>query len=406
MLESHRFISPDGLDWITQGRILGSNGLSLPVLRNIGYVLSSKLDWVMGGHGFIFALIGIAGLFLQGISLIMFLDYLKIKPKYQTVGIVIYFGSWIHFSSLYILPDSFAVGTLVFGTTLIAVKGIKSRKMMLISLFATLIGSLFQFYTFAGFIFALLLITSWRISFAVKILRVVFILFLMAISVGITILWRNSIPHDSVPSQFELLAIKLDMLPFYSEVWLSAFASILLLMLGFAGKKLIFASLRIELIKIYALFSLVFLALALFYQLPDARIAYSGISFSLITMIAIFLKSFAALDDTAIKDSRKLPGRTRGIVVTAIGFSLFLAPSNYWSPKFFETRPLHTWSLIMIRDVVRNEPSSYKDISFGIKGSCNDLGDRQRILDSIATSGFSPYEKNILGSYAKYYVCS
>jgi hypothetical protein len=195
------------------------------------------------------------------------------------------------------------------------------------------------------------------------------------------------------------------MLPFYSEVWLSAFVSILLLMLGFAKKKQIFASLRIELVKFYILFSLVFLVLALFYQWPDARIAYSGISFSLITMIAIFLNSITAINHTAIKDSRELPDRTRGIVVMAIVFSLFLAPSNYWSPKFFETRPMHTWSLIMIREVARNEPSSYKDISSGIKGSCVDWGDRQKILDSVATSSFSPYEKNILGSYAKYYVC-
>jgi hypothetical protein len=77
VLESHKFISSDGLDWIVEGRILGTEGLVLPVLRTIGYVLSSRLDWILGGHGYVFAIINLTGLLLQGISLIILLNFLN-----------------------------------------------------------------------------------------------------------------------------------------------------------------------------------------------------------------------------------------------------------------------------------------------------------------------------------------
>jgi hypothetical protein len=405
VLESHRFISSDGLDWIVEGRILGSEGLVLPVLRNIGYVLSSRLDWILGGHGLVFAVINMVGLFLQGMSLILVLGHLKIGPKRQTIGLIIYFGSWIHFSSLYILPDSFAVGCLVFGTTLFAVhKEIDIQKMS-ISLPVLLIGSLFQFYVFAGFMFSIILLIYRKDNYIARIAKLTVIVSLMSISIGITILWRKVIPHSSVPSQFDLLAISFKMLPFYIEIWASAFIVFLFLMIGFSTKKSLRQSLNVHLIRFFILFSLIFLLLALFYQWPDARIAYSGISFSLISLTAIFLSSLTPQHSAPKSEKRGEGINSRAIVSITIIFSLFLAPSDYWSPKFFNTRPLHTWSLIQIRDTLRSEPSNYNAISVSIKESCIAPNKTDEILDSIEMSIYSPYEKVVLASYARYIDC-
>jgi hypothetical protein len=406
VLESYKFISPDGLDWITQGRILGADGLVLPVLRNLGYVLSSRLDWILGGHGFIFAAINCLGLLLQGISLILILDYFKIKVDYQTLGIFIYFGSWIHFSSLYILPDSFAVGCLVFGTTLFAVSRAPNKWRIALSLLVISLGSLFQFYAFAGFVFSFALMFLWKNQKTAKIWFAVVICVLMAITIGSTLLWRSFIPHLTVPSQFELLAANLKMLPFYSEVWSLGFITLIFLIIGFSKRKNLLYAIRNELIQFYFLFSLVFLILALCYQWPDSRIAYTGIAFSLITLIAIFLRSLTNdLQGSTIK-SDGTSSHIRGVYIITIAFSLFLAPSNYWEPKLFETRPLYTWSLIAAREAIRNEPSNYLDISISIKNSCNTVGEKQRILDFIASSDFSPYEKTVLNSYSKHFACA
>ena len=47
-------------------------------------------------------------------------------------------------------------------------------------------------------------------------------------------MWRQSIPHLSVPNQFDLLKIILDKLPFYSEDWASAFVVPFLALISFA----------------------------------------------------------------------------------------------------------------------------------------------------------------------------
>ncbi len=406
VLESHKFISPDGLDWIVEGRILGSDGLVLPVLRNIGYVLSSRLDWYLGGHGFVFALINVLGLFLQGISLVLILEFLKIRPNLQTVGLVIYFGSWIHFSSLYILPDSFAVGCLVFGTTFFAVNAGKNLKRLTISLTILFVGSLFQFYAFAGFVFLIVLMMIWPDSPIARAKRAMFILIVMTSCIGVTILWRNSIPHSSVPSQFDLLAVNLKMLPFYIEIWVLAFLVPIILIIGFSNQKSLRLVLLVQQIRCYIFFSTIFIALALFYQWEDARIAYSGISFSLITLISILLVSIEGRANGSKPRKAIDLDSFRPILVLTFALSLFMAPKDYWSPKLFETRPLHTWSLITSREVLRNESSAYKEISTSIKNNCQNSNEVERILESITVSGFSPYEKTILTTYTRYFPCS
>lgn len=405
VLESHGFISPDGLDWIAEGRILGSNGLVLPVLRNIGYVLSSRFDWILGGHGFVFASINILGLLFQGISLILLLKYLDVKPQLQTLGLLIYFGSWIHFSSLYILPDSFAVGCLVLGITLFAVNESNDIKYIFIALLTLFIGSLFQFYVLAGFMFSIVFIITQKNSVLGRIAKTLTILFLMTTSIGIGVLWRNQIPHSSVPNHFDLLAINLNMLPFYIEIWASAFLLLFFLTIGNTKKKSIILSLRNWTIRYFVLFGLALLTLALFYQWPDSRIAYSGISLLLISFIAIFLTAFATAINLSKSKNLGASVNTKGIAIFVIALSLFMAPKDYWAPKFFETRPLHTWSLIIIKDFYDNDSSSYKDISVSIKSSCRDSNGKAQLLDSITTSSFSPYEKTILTSYATYFDC-
>jgi hypothetical protein len=86
--------------------------------------------------------------------------------------------------------------------------------------------------------------------------------------------------------------------------------------------------------------------------------------------------------------------------------TVFLAPKDYWSPKLIETRPLNTWSLLMVREFFLNDYSNYRDTATSISNSCRDLNDKPRILDSINNSIYSPYEKTILKIYTQYRVCN
>jgi hypothetical protein len=86
--------------------------------------------------------------------------------------------------------------------------------------------------------------------------------------------------------------------------------------------------------------------------------------------------------------------------------TVFLAPKDYWSPKLIETRPLNTWSLLMVREFFLNDYSNYRDTATSISNSCLDLNDKPRILDSINNSIYSPYEKTILKIYTQYRVCN
>ena len=406
VLESHRYISPDGLDWIVEGRILGTEGLVLPVLRNVGFVLSSRLDWLLGGHGVVFALVNISGLFLQGISLILFLDHFKVSLKLQTIGIFLYFGSWIHFSSMYVLPDTFAVGCLLFGTTLLLVNSSTSLNPTLISSVVFFIGSIFQFYAFAGFIFSIILAKSWPKDLSVKIFRIFIIILASTASICTTVVWRQSIPHLSVPSQFDLLEVSLNMLPFYSEVWASAFVVPLLALIGFAKLESIRRAIRSVHIRYFLFFGLCFLTMAFFYQWPDARIAYSGVSFLLIALITLLLVSISPATGKTSSKGPRVSESIWGVTVFIIALTVFLAPKDYWSPKLIETRPLNTWSLLMVREFFLNDYSNYRDTATSISNSCRDLNDKPRILDSINNSIYSPYEKTILKIYTQYRVCN
>jgi hypothetical protein len=347
-----------------------------------------------------------AGLLLQGISLIILLNFLNVKPNLQSLGLFIYFGSWIHFSSLYILPDSFAVGCLVFGTTMYAFRENMTVKYFLFSSFTILIGSLFQFYVLAGFVFSIVLIVQWRCSRSKRAVGALSLFATMGVSIGITILWRQFIPHTSVPSQFDLLAINLKMLPFYIQTWSAAFIILGLLIIGFTKRSNLMKSWRVKEIRFFTLFSLVFLGLALFYQWPDARIAYSGISFSLFVLIAIFFTSISEVAASSKPGKLRISENIRGLSIFSIALSLFMAPNDFWAPKFFETRPLHTWSLLVVKDAFFNSPSNYKDVSVRIKDSCGDSREKSEILDSIANSSFSPYEKIILTTYTEKFDCS
>ena len=403
LLEGFRFISPDGLDWIVEGRILGSENLTLPVLRNIGYVLASKLDWVLGGHGLVFALTNILGLFLQGLSLILMMNHFQIKHKYQSVGLIIYFGSWIHFSSIYILPDSIAVGCLIFGTTLMTLNRFENISKTLGGLIVITIGSLFQFYALAGFVFSFLITVNRKIPKKVIFIKITSTFGFMILSFSAILIWRRFVPHEVVPEPFDLLSVNFNMLRFYIEVWIIAFALIFLLFIGFANKNLAKPAIMSAELRFFSSFGAMFLLLALCYQWPDSRISYSGVAFSLICLITVFLKSIQYRSDS--KSFLLEKQQLRAITLVVIVFSFIMPPKDYWSPKVFENRPLHTWSLIAIREYLRQTPSSYNGISIEIKKSCTDDRYKAFVVNGLEESNFSPYEKNILGAYLKYMKC-
>jgi hypothetical protein len=85
--------------------------------------------------------------------------------------------------------------------------------------------------------------------------------------------------------------------------------------------------------------------------------------------------------------------------------TLFTPPRDFWVPKLFETRLFHTWSLIALKDSIINEPSNYKVISETIRTKCDQVQNTKSVPEMLEQTEFSPYEKNVLRSYATHSKC-
>jgi hypothetical protein len=354
VLASSLKISPDGFDWIMEGRAL-LTGVSdtWPVLRNTNFVLLSALDSVLGQTGIVFAAANSLGLFLQGLAIFFTLGVARHGHKVSFFVILGYYLMPLHFLSLYVLAETIAVGTLMLSAAFF-VKYFESSRLHFAFAGAalSLVSGLFQTYGLATILVfaAVHTLRAIRVPQSPRVNVYVASLVIGCLSVFFIArsAWLTLIPHDSVPSQAELLKLSLDMVVFYSNLWPFLLTPLLLTVFVtlsrpryrrsiMARKPLSRPSIQFALALGMGLLFLTFL-----YQWQESRFSYTYVG--ALTMLVVLLFAVEAEAIPREKNEKSaLPIRlfaASSIVV----FSLY-APTDAWKPKIGEFSTFGIWPL-------------------------------------------------------------
>jgi hypothetical protein len=356
VLASSLKISSDGFDWIIEGRaLLAGVSDTWPVLRNTNFVLLSALDSVLGQTGIVFAAANSLGLFMQGLALFITLGVARHGHRVSFFVILGYYLMPLHFLSLFVIAETIAVGTLMLSAAFF-VKYFESPRLHFAVAGAalSLISGLFQTYGLATILVfaAVSAFRAIRFRQSPRVNLYVASLVLGCLSVFFVVrsAWLSLIPHDSVPSQVELLKLSLDMVVFYSNLWPFLFTPLFLtVFVAFlrpryrrslvARRPLSRPSIQFVLALGMGLLLLTFL-----YQWPESRFSYTYVG--ALTMFAVHL---FAVEAEAIPQEKKekstLPIRLFAASSIVI-FSLY-APTDVWKPKIGEFSTFGIWPLLL-----------------------------------------------------------
>lgn len=340
ILESYNLISPDGFDWILEGRAL-SKGIFVgwPELRNLGFVIVSSLDATSGGHGLAFGLASALGVMLQLIAIVILMRTFNVRWPIVFASSLVFALGPMHFISVYILSDSIATGLLAISTALLTI-GIV-RKSLLISmtgLTLSFAGSLMQMYGLAaipGFVIALYVYYQTK---QIRLSRFLILLAASILTIGLfwaaNTAWNLSITHQTRPLQLELLKFSTNMLPFYSNVWATMYLPWLVLFafalfrhgISFVARTTRAISTNPSILILVST-AVLLIAAAFFYQWPESRFSYSYF-WSLAALISIL--AFGTVGKELNKYG--VAGVAFVWLLFSCIWSLLCAPTNYWAP--------------------------------------------------------------------------
>jgi hypothetical protein len=402
LLENFSRISPDGLDWILQGRLLGQENLVLPVLRNSGYVLISKADWLLGGHGFVFAISAFIGLYLQLWTLIKLLEQKAVNKTFQILSVLMFAFSYIHFVASYILPDVLAIGIMVYSLYQLAVSvNIDDKAKWIRFSIILLLSCTLQFYAFLPFILAFAIFVARRNKIPTVKFKVFCLSSTLILSILATTEWRRLIRHASVPSQFELLELNLNMLPFYEQVWSILFIPVLVFIV-LSHRKLRPTRIEFELVDVLFLAGGTILLFSAFvYQWPESRISYSGFALIYMGLVPTFASRYESLQSYR-NSSTKINIVIRVLLSFFILTSALYGPSNPWQPKWNDLKLGYSWVIVAAGDILLKSPSPYVQVVRQLKQKClknEDVQTRQAVVDTFS---YSDYQRSQLYLYAEY----
>lgn len=352
VLVSSLKISPDGFDWIVEGRAL-LTGVSdpWPVLRNTNLVLLSALDSILGQTGIVFAATNSLGLFLQGLALVIVLKVARHSHRATFFVVLGYYLLPLHFLSLYLLSETIAVGTLMLSAALL-IKYFESPRLAFLAAGASLslVSGLFQTYGLAPILVfatvytvrAILFRQSLRVNLGVATL----VVGSLATFMVVRSLWLSLIPHNSVPKQSELLAITLDMIGFYANLWPFVLTPMVLtIFVVFSASRLRSSLLaRKPLSRPSIQFSLALgmglLSLTFLYQWAESRFSYTYIG--ALTMFVVLLFAVEKEASSQVRKAARTMPMSVFAAATIVVFSIY-APIDPWKPKIGEFSVFAIW---------------------------------------------------------------
>ncbi len=393
------YISPDGFDTILEGRLIGTEDLVLPILRNPGIVMVSKFDALFGGFGAIFWASNTAGLTLQCIAIQKYASKYLITPQKLFLILAVYFLSYIHFISLFILADTIAIGIMCYAVSLILTNDDITKVTYLKILFLILISSFFQSYCLISLIpFTMSLAKS---GFFRCILQG--ILGPIGIYVFVTKFYQDAIPHLATPVNFPLLKLSLDMSSFYFNTWLVTFGPILVLvfaLLSSMSKNRIrpiskFIFLSSDLIPGYSILFLTF-----FYQWPESRFTY--VSYSLIAPILLIRTVYVFSKEE--KKFRTPILNSHLIFIAALG-TVLVNPQDSWKPKIADMAPGKLWiAQAFVSALDRDQSSPYKNLLTEVDKYCNSNNPKPEIREFASSLTSDPYTQSMISLSLRYCV--
>lgn len=340
LISAYSAITVDGFDFIIVGRALaqGFEG-EVVSLRNPAFTLISYLDAITGKIGFIFGATISLSLLLQIYSLIKIMKFFKLNLLLQNLILLSFFLHWIHFINLYILSDLFSLSIMLLGIYFL-LTGINENSLTLKEFIGSTlisISALGQFYTLFGFGILLLKILNNNIQrfIRLKILSIVAINILILIM--IRLLWNYTVPHKSVPLNFELLKINLNMINFYLNTWTVMFLPIIvsIILIIIPKFKVNFKdrvyNVNKEFIFLFS-YVAVIAAITLFYQWAESRFSYLLFIFTFILIIYI------------VKSNEKIwIDFLYSCTILTIIFSVLWSPINKWQPRVGESVFFRPW---------------------------------------------------------------
>jgi hypothetical protein len=325
-----------------------------------------------------------------------------VDNTFQILSVLMYAFSYIHFVASYILPDVLAIGVMVYVLYQLAtlINTNDRAKWIRLSIIVILSCTL-QFYAFLPFILAFTIFITRRSKIPLLKFKVLSLSLAFLLSILATTEWRRLIRHASVPSQFELLELNLNMLPFYKQVWSILFIPILIFM-ALAAKNFLKARIKLELVEVLFLTGgSTLLLLAFVYQWPESRISYSGfalISTGIIPRIA-----------SRYYTKEKYKGRNSNIkLILRAGLSFLImtmalyGPSNPWQPKWGDLKLGYSWVFVAAGDILLRSPSPYVEVVRQLKLNCLANKDIQTRRDVVDTFAYSDYQRSQLYLYAEY----
>lgn len=337
LLESYSAITVDGFDFIITGRALMEGIISgWPVLRNPLFTGISALDSLFGNFGVAFSItIGIA-LLLQFISLNKICNYFKFNEITSASIMVIFFMNNIHFIDVYVLSDSISLSLMLFGITLIVIK--KKPSSELLGSLLIVFSSLGQFYTLFGLLFLFIPnhIKINDIFFRLKQKNFIITALAILISIMIRKIWSLQIGHESVPANFSLLKLNINMFNFYLNTWVVIFIPLIISILYFLfiNPIMVVKSIKQNIMKSGLYISFIVGIFIFFYQWNESRFSYLLFILVTINMIIFFGKRML------VKHKNHL------LVLTAIltiFFNIFWSPKDNWQPRVGESKFLRPW---------------------------------------------------------------
>ena len=338
LLESYSAITVDGFDFIITGRALMEGIISgWPVLRNPLFTGISALDSLFGNFGVAFSItIGIA-LLLQFISLNKICNYFKFNEITSASIMVIFFMNNIHFIDVYVLSDSISLSLMLFGITLIVIK--KKPSSELLGSLLIVFSSLGQFYTLFGLLFLFIPnhIKINDIFFRLKQKNFIITALAILISIMIRKIWSLQIGHESVPANFSLLKLNINMFNFYLNTWVVIFIPFIISILYFLfiNPIMVVKSIKQNIMKSGLYISFIVGIFIFFYQWNESRFSYLLFILVTINMIIFFGTRMS------VKHKNHFVALT---AILTIFFNIFWSPKDNWQPRVGESKFLRPWA--------------------------------------------------------------
>lgn len=329
VLNHYPLISPDGFDWYTEGTYLiksffEQNLPNLPVLRPPFFVLITLLDYLAGSKGIVLSILYSFSIVMTYFFMLWIIDKrCEVKNKNAwflfplAISVTVY---PINFIKSYLLSDSIAVCLSLFSVFLLSEYIDKNKTYLLVmSSLIVLAGGLTQTYALLPYLIFIIIriISVYKTNKTNAFMLIKNILFIFILFIFLLNLWWQTIEHDTIPNNFELLKFGFGMFGFYINTWGYYFLPFIIFLICGSYRKFKYKKTKLVFLSSLTV-SISFSLLCLFYQWPESRFTYYFWPWILIVFFSMVIPN----ED---KSACSL------LVVLMLIFSL-LVPANPWQP--------------------------------------------------------------------------